>query len=232
MNGRGRDRAGGSADRDAGNAHPGSQTTRRLGGHVIQQQLFSEFMLGGHENHGIQVIRTRPEVGRSTPVRLIGLGIVPACEQARDPDNRRLGVGGGETGIGAEHEPPIIPLPIDSDGEQLHDLAAIVLVRMTAERIIALLVGTHVEIEPHRRGERDRLENPAEGAAVRKPGGRQAVVHQLVIIVGENAAISLQRTCIIGPGNHHDLTEGKGQTLAQLVRTGDGVLPPCVSEER
>ena len=198
---------------------------------MVEQELGTQFMIGGNQNHGIQKISTWTEAGGGTTGSQIGLRIIPTGQQIGNSNNIGLRVGGQETGVRSKDEAPIIPDAIDSHGEELHDFPGVVFIRTASKGEITFLIAAHVEIKPHGRRQGNSFENSAEITAIRQPGGRQAVVHQLVVVIRQDASVVLQRAGIIGPGKHHDLTEGKSQSLTKLVLSRNGIFPPRVGEE-
>ena len=220
-----------TARANAADAHAWNLAGGRRSHHAVEQELRSQIVLAGDENHGVQVIRRRAKVRRRAAARLIRLRVVPSGEQRGQSRDLNLRIGGHQAAIGIEDIRAIVPLPVQADREELHDLAGIVFIRMPACRIVALLIGAHVEVETHGRREGHGLEDATEGAAARETRRGQAVVDELIVVVGENASVVVQRTGVVIPRHHHDLAHRKGEALAELVGAGNGLLPPSIREE-
>ena len=162
-------------------------------------------------------------VGRGSDACPVGtvVAVIPAREDMRETDNFTLAVSVDGLKARVQNQGPVRPHPEEADGEELLDLAGVVLVRDAAHRKIGFVVPQHIEIPTHRRRERGRFEEVAEiaeGSGV-----------ELVIEVGERLPAIVERTL----GRHDvDLAEGEGDALAQLVRARDRVPPPGIKEER
>ena len=178
-------------------------------------------MLRRHEHHLVRVIGGGRIRRRQPAVRLIRLVIIPAGEHGGKTLDDRLVVGRHQRALRVHHQRAVRPLAIQADGEQLHDFAGVVFVRVRAGDEAALAVGAHVEIQAHGGREGDVLEQVAEIS--------KRAVQERVVVVAERAAVVLQNAVL---RDDHDLVQGERDALPQLIGRGDGLLPPGVVHER
>ena len=88
------------------------------------------------QHHGIDVIaRSDSNSIGSRPLRLIGLVIIPAGEDAGEADDDVLIVSGHHIAFGIEDQRAVRPHAVQADGEQLENLAGIIFVGMRAEGV-------------------------------------------------------------------------------------------------
>ena len=189
---------------------------------IVQEQLGAELVVGGDEDHGVGEIGGGIPIGRQSAAGLVGLVIIPAREHARKSADDILAVGRHEGVLRIQHQGSVRPHPVEADGKKLVDFAGVIFVGMEAGDEAALVVALHVEIDAHDRMQRHRLEQGAEIA--------EDIVEKRVVVRGQGVGIGAgERPVFRG---HQDFAEGEGGPLAQLVRGGDGLLPPGVKHQR
>ena len=160
--------------------------------------------------------RYRPVLGAAVKlVRLTGVTPTeaPTGEGLGESLHDFLVVGRDRHVVAIEHPGAVRIQSLESDGEQLQDLARVVLVRMRSLERILLLRLDHVQVVAHRRVQRDFLQQGAvvaEGVAVQHvhPGG-----HRL--------GIQIRR----GVGHDEDLRQREGGAGAQLRLAEEPLLP-------
>ena len=181
--------------------------------HAVEDALLRVVVEGGEQLQPSKVIRRRgAELGE------IGRGVGPTGEDLGHLGDDILIVGGDGQAGRVELEGAVGQKEIQTDGEELHDLAGVVFVGR-GERAAGgvkggLRIPERAEVNRHHRIEGDVFQQCAEIT--------EGAVAQNIVVVrdcfdGEVAAVV---------GNDEDFTEREGDTLAQLVRSGDGVLPP------
>ena len=106
--------------------------------------------------------------------------------------------------------------PDQPDRKQLHDLARVVFVGADVGVEIRLAVLEHRQVVAHDRTQGHVFEQVAVVA--------EGAVDEQVVVVGHRDRIAFDGAALVR--NDEQLTEREGNTLAQLIRCGDGVQPP------
>ena len=88
-----------------------------------------------------------------------------------------LAVGRHEIALRIQNQRAVRPQPVQADGKELLDFARIIFVGVQAGDEAALVVALHVQIQTHRRMQRDGFEQRAEIA--------EGIVEQHVVIGGQ-----------------------------------------------
>ena len=101
-----------------------------------------------------------------------------------------------------------------TDREQLHDLAGVVLVRSYVVERIGLLVAEHRQVAPHHRAQGDRFQQI--------PVIAERVLAKHVVVACQRHGFAAESSALIR--HHKDLTESKCGALTQLVRRIQGAL--------
>ena len=113
------------------------------------------------------------------------MSVVPAGEGSGEALDDRLVVSWHRVEFGIEDEGAVGPEAIQADGEELQDLAGVVLIGNAANGDVAIAVPEHIEIPAHGGMERDRLE---ERAVI-----GEGIVGQRVVVRGERPGIVIER---------------------------------------
>ncbi len=189
---------------------------RRAGGNrdaeelLLQRRVILRVVL--HRNHAPQrvgrIVAAEAAVDR---IRRARVAPAPAGEHAGQPADVVHAVGVDRFAVDQLRRAVGVELD-QSDREQLHHLARIVLVRHAA---VVAAVGKRGEVLPHRRVLRDRLE---QFAIVAEGMGRERVQ-----IGGQRMRGRLQRG-VRGRGDE-DLRQRVGHALPQRIRAGDRLFP-------
>lgn len=181
--------------------------------HAVEDALLGVVVEGGEKLQSTKVIRRRgAELGE------IGRGVGPTGEDLGHLGDDILIVGGDGQASRVELEGAIGQKEIEADGEELHDLAGVVFVGR-GERAAGgvkggLRIPERAEVNRHHRIEGDVLQQCAEIS--------KGPIAQNIVVVGD--ALDGDIAAVVG--NDEDFTEREGDTLPQLVRCGDDVLPP------
>ena len=170
------------------------------------------------KHHGVDVVGGRtPEIrGGCRAGRLKR----PAGEDFRHLGDGRLIVGGDGQPGGIEFERAVGLELIEADGEELHDLARVVLVGR-GEQVALVIVGglraaQRAEVDAHDRAERDVFEQGAEIA--------EGAVHKQVVVVRHALRVVEERA--VNVGDDKELAQGEGDALTELIGRSRGDLPP------
>ena len=183
---------------------------RRLAGRyrpVPEQDLRRGIVLDGERHHAAEVVGWVGELGYNPGARRVR----PAGERAGEVLDRVLVVRGDRLTVRIEPAGAVGVQLALADGEELQELARVVLVRLDVLRRVGLRVVDHVEELAHGRAERDLVHDVAE---VREREVRQN------LLVEADAAHRLQ----LGARDHQDLRQCECDPLPELVGRGHRVL--------
>src|ERR1700730_4695075 len=98
-------------------------------------------------------------------------------------------------------------------GEQLHQLATVVLVRQSPARDVGFVIVHHVEVIPH-------------GWAERDVGHQSEIISKSIVLQNLQERDHARRLIEYDSGNHEDLAQSEGHSLPQLILPVD-----CIREE-
>ena len=196
------------------------------GGNGLAQKTFFQrgmvLVVGDHRAH--LGILQRIQTGRGAEEAAVRAGVATpaqAGEHPCQPHHVIIAVGGNGAAVAVLFDAAVGVELFEADGEELHHLARIVLVRGLREftgRVVAFLLVADVgEIHAHHRVQGHVLQQLAKIA--------EGVAGQHVVIAGHPLRIMAG----IATGRHHeDLGQRIRNALAQLVVLGGGVPPGVV----
>ena len=146
----------------------------------------------------------------------------PAGEHFREALHLVLAVGRDWLAPGIELERSVGIELVKPDREQLHQLAGVVLVRLlTGERIL-LIVLRHVQVHPHRRAERDVLEQRTEIA-------ERVASEQIHIGCQPEGGDTVREA--VGAGDDDDFEQRVRHPLPQLIGTRHRRTQPRLGQQ-
>ena len=175
--------------------------------------------------HGQQIFAvSRADIDAAVGPGVVGVvaGNVPteAGEDRGQPHHVGVGIGGD--GIAAALQllrAVVVELP-EADGEQLHDLAGVVLVGIGGG--VAFVVAEHVEELTHHRAQGHVLKELAEVA--------EGVLAQHVVVTGFAAGHALDGRGVVA-GDDEQLAQGVLHSFPQLVVAGQSRLPELALDQ-
>ncbi len=172
---------------------------------TVEKLLGAGVVLGGIGNHVAGGVVGIPFDGLAG-----GWSVGPAGVDAGEFGDGELRVGRDGDAVGVELDGAVLIEHDGADGEELHDFTSVILVGNCTGGRVGHGVVAHVEILAHGGAQGDVLHDLAvvcEGIA------------EEGVLVGDHVAVPDE----LFEGGDEDLAQGKGDTLAKLVRIGDGV---------